>query len=72
MPYLVTQCLCHVFTFAQLKVLADTNGLRSVEEITALTGCGSGCGLCRPYIARMLETGETEMDVLLLAANERE
>jgi len=23
------------------------------------TGCGAQCGLCRPYLRRMLETGET-------------
>jgi bacterioferritin-associated ferredoxin len=23
------------------------------------TGCGDQCGLCRPYLGRMLATGET-------------
>jgi NAD(P)H-nitrite reductase large subunit len=30
-----------------------------MTEIARRYGCGSCCGLCRPYIERMLETGET-------------
>ena len=29
------------------------------------TGCGAQCGLCRPYLRRMLATGETTFHELL-------
>ena len=62
--YCVRACICHKRTFAELKQLAGERGLTTVEEITMATGCISGCGLCRPYIARMLKTGETAFPVL--------
>jgi bacterioferritin-associated ferredoxin len=31
----------------------------SLEELVSNTGCGDQCGMCHPYLARMLETGET-------------
>ena len=31
------------------------------------TGCGGQCGLCRPYLSRMLRTGETEFHEILTA-----
>jgi bacterioferritin-associated ferredoxin len=46
-------------TFEAVKVVADVEGLTTVDEIAAATGCGSGCGLCRPYLQKMLETSET-------------
>jgi len=46
----VQACLCYPHSFAQLKAMAQENGWRTVEDITAAVGCGSGCGLCRPYL----------------------
>ena len=36
----------------------------SVEEIAERFGCSTKCGFCRPYIERMLITGETEFAVI--------
>lgn len=30
-----------------------------LETLMRETGCGDNCGLCRPYLRRMLQTGET-------------
>ncbi|MDE2128015.1 MAG: (2Fe-2S)-binding protein [Armatimonadetes bacterium] len=60
----VRQCLCYPHTFAALHALALARGWREVSEITAAVGCGGGCGLCRPYLARMLQTGETAFAVM--------
>jgi bacterioferritin-associated ferredoxin len=57
-------CLCCQLPFTALRAMAQASGWRSVEEIASATGCGEGCGLCRPYLARMLETGETAFAVL--------
>lgn len=52
----VTRCVCTRRTFAELKA----SGLKTCEEIAAEFGSGGECGLCRVYIQRMLDTGETE------------
>jgi bacterioferritin-associated ferredoxin len=36
-----------------------------VDDIVRETGCGSHCGLCRPYLRQMLETGQTAFHELL-------
>jgi bacterioferritin-associated ferredoxin len=60
----VRTCLCYPHSFAELKTLAEQNDWQTVADVTAAVGCGSGCGLCRPYLARMLETGETAFAIL--------
>jgi bacterioferritin-associated ferredoxin len=61
---LVTMCVCRRTPFAQLLPLARARGW-GLEELVRETGCGAGCGLCRPYLRRMLATGETEFRELL-------
>lgn len=61
----VRACVCYGQTFRELKALAELCEFTTVEEITTATGCGSGCGLCRPYLARMLRTGETEIPLMV-------
>jgi bacterioferritin-associated ferredoxin len=62
----VRRCVCYPHSFAEIKKIAQEQGWQTVEEITEALGCGSGCGLCRPYLAMMLETGETAFAVLPL------
>jgi len=57
-------CVCRRVPFAVLLPLASAEGW-GLEELAAATGCGAGCGLCRPYLWRMLITGETEFRELL-------
>jgi bacterioferritin-associated ferredoxin len=59
-PFPVKMCVCYDTTFADLK----QSGVRSFEDVANRFGCGTGCGLCRPYIARMLETGQTEFAII--------
>ncbi len=63
-PRPVDRCLCFKHTFGHLKRLAEEQGLTNVQQITKRTGCGSGCGLCLPYLDLMLQTGETAFAVL--------
>ncbi len=65
----VRACLCYPHTFAELHTLARQEGWQTVAEITAAVGCGGGCGLCGPYLAQMLSTGETAFDILRPDAN---
>jgi bacterioferritin-associated ferredoxin len=63
-PVLVAMCVCRRVPFASLLPLARAEGW-GLDELAAATGCGAGCGLCRPYLRRMLATGETEFRELL-------
>jgi bacterioferritin-associated ferredoxin len=38
-----------------------------LADLVRHTGCGAQCGLCRPYLSRMLRTGETEFYEILTA-----
>ncbi len=60
----VTRCLCRNVAFEELLPRARAAGW-SLEALMRETGCGAGCGLCRPYLRRMLATGETVFRELL-------
>lgn len=60
----VKRCICFQRTFAEIKVLCEQNVWTTIAEIACGTGCSTGCGLCRPYLARMLFTGDTEFPIL--------
>jgi bacterioferritin-associated ferredoxin len=60
----VKACMCYPYTFAELKDMAAKNNWTTLAQIREEVGCSTGCGLCRPYLLKMLETGETEFAVL--------
>ncbi len=59
---MIDRCICHEVTFAALRSLAE--GGADLPELQRRTGCGSSCGLCLAYLARMLATGETTQRVM--------
>jgi bacterioferritin-associated ferredoxin len=61
----VTRCVCFHQRFAELLPRARAEGWTTLAEIAAATGCGSGCGGCRPYLAAMLVTGATRFRVAM-------
>jgi bacterioferritin-associated ferredoxin len=63
-PVLVSSCLCMRMPFEHLLPLAREGGW-DLEAVTRETGCGGQCGLCLPYLRRMLRTGETAFHDLL-------
>ncbi len=64
----VHSCLCFPHSFQEIKHIVESEGWSTVEEITLGMECGGGCGLCRPYLQRMLDTGETEFAVITLSS----
>lgn len=63
-PVLVSRCICMRMPFEHLLPLARAEGW-DLADLTRETGCGGQCGLCRPYLRRMLRTGETAFYDLL-------
>jgi bacterioferritin-associated ferredoxin len=51
-------------SFGELLPRARADGW-DLEALMRETGCGAQCGLCRPYLRRMLATGETIFHELL-------
>ncbi len=60
---LVTRCICFRATFAALRKLVQEHSWSSLAQVVRHTRAGTGCGSCKPYIARMIETGATEFTV---------
>lgn len=60
----VSMCVCRGVPFHTLLARARTGGW-DLEALMRETGCGAQCGLCRPYLRRMLATGETTFHELL-------
>lgn len=63
---LITRCICRNFQFDRLLALVRTRRW-DLEDVITHTGCGDECGLCRPYLRVMIETGQTEFRDLLPA-----
>jgi bacterioferritin-associated ferredoxin len=61
---LVSRCICRNTAFSELLPRAREHGW-TLTDVIRETGCGGQCGLCRPYISRMLRTGETEFHEII-------
>ena len=59
----VDRCVCFEVSFGELKAYVEKTG-GGFDELTVHFGCGRGCGLCVPYIRKMLETGETAFPLI--------
>lgn len=63
----VDRCVCTRQPFAKLLTQARASGVTTLEELGRLTGAGTHCGMCRPYLGRGLKTGESCFTTLLPA-----
>lgn len=54
----IDRCVCLNRRFVDLLPLARARDF-GLADLMQATGCGDQCGLCRPYLRRMLSTGET-------------
>jgi bacterioferritin-associated ferredoxin len=61
---LIDRCICRATPFSDLLPMAQAKGWK-LDDLMRETGCGAQCGLCRPYLRRMLRTGETAFSELL-------
>jgi len=52
-------CLCYKKSFAEILEHARQTGSQTITELQEGIDFGGKCGLCLPYVRRMLKTGET-------------
>ena len=72
----IDRCVCFGRRFAELRALAEATGAGTAERLAgearaAGAPFGLRCGLCRPYVARMLRTGETVFHEVVREEDER-
>jgi bacterioferritin-associated ferredoxin len=63
-PLAVSMCVCRGMPFSTVLPRARAAGW-DLATLMRETGGGAQCGLCRPYLRRMLATGETTVAELL-------
>lgn len=61
----IERCICFDKPFAELAEIARLHHVHTIPELQAHVNFGFKCRLCRPYVARMLKTGETVFSELL-------
>lgn len=65
----IDRCVCRGVSFAALLPRARAAGW-TLAQLGRETGCGAQCGLCRPYLRRMLADGTTVFHELLEPSEE--
>ena len=68
----IDRCLCFGTTFAALADVAAETGASTVPALQAHALFGQKCGLCHPYVRRMLRTGQTVFGEVVTDADEPE
>jgi bacterioferritin-associated ferredoxin len=60
---MVTRCICHDVSFAELLRLRAQSGA-DFDALSEQTGAGTSCGMCREYIRAALATGRASLPLL--------
>lgn len=55
----IDRCVCHGVPFERLREWSEENAGAGFDELQREFRCGTTCGLCEPYVRRMLRTGVT-------------
>lgn len=64
----IDRCLCFQQPFHTLKNVAQQNQCKNIQDLAKHAEFGKKCGLCLPYIERMLRTGETIFHEIITAS----
>ncbi len=56
----VKRCVCHKKTFCEILDIASEMNFTTYAQLLENKICGMGCGMCHPYLNKMMVTGETE------------
>ena len=60
MARLVSKCVCKRITFKELKDVTQEKGIGSLEQIIEEKLACTACGMCKPYVSKMMVTGVCE------------
>ena len=60
----IDRCVCRDTPFAELLPKAREKEW-DLDALIRATGCGGNCGLCRPYLRRMLANGQVVFHEIL-------
>lgn len=65
----VYKCVCHEVSFADLKKIVDNehdpineSPAAILKALKSKTQCSTNCGMCTPYILKMIQTGQTRFE----------
>lgn len=62
---LIDRCICFNVKFADVKKIMNDKRFNTLEEVQTVIDVSKNCKLCRPYIEKMIETGETEFNYII-------
>jgi bacterioferritin-associated ferredoxin len=65
----VDRCVCHGVSIQDILELAKAEKL-TPQQLEDRLICGTGCGICRPYVRRALRTGQTVFTQVVRDADE--
>lgn len=66
----IDRCHCFGARFADLRDVARDTDAATVGDLQDHAVFGRKCGLCHPYVRRMLRTGETVFRSIVTEADE--
>ncbi len=61
---MVDRCVCFSRTFTELKRIAEREDAKDLASLQAKVEFGLKCGLCKPYVQRMLDSGGTRFPIM--------
>ncbi len=56
---IIDRCTCSEVTFSALREIARAHDSATTGALQEHVAFGRNCGLCLPYVRRMMRTGET-------------
>lgn len=54
----IERCVCHKVTFVEIRDWCRGHPRAGFDDVQREFRCGTGCGLCAPYVRRMMRTGQ--------------
>ncbi len=62
---LIDRCICYNVKFSEVKEIMKQNNFTTIEEVQSVIDVSMNCQLCRPYLEKMMKTGETEFNYII-------
>lgn len=59
---MVNRCTCYKITFEEILKVANENDIRTLSDLQDKLFICNNCGLCNPYVEKILETGQIMFD----------